>query len=317
MADQVTPPATAAAGDAPKAPTRPVLDSSKSLSSQAATIMKLAETKAAKEESKEEPKDNDKPTDEPKDSDGPQLPAIEDPEDQPEQKPIELGTVEKYILDRLPTLRTRIKDGDSVKIVEFRDVSELPASFELADDAARAQFTVDVAAQVARAKDALTEYRQAELNNKVREFEAQEAREVAADLARLQRSGIIPKFQFKEDDEQFNSDPAVQLANKIYSLFRDTNDAYRKAGKTYRITFEDAADKYFARESRTKANDSQVAKDQPKEEKPKLTPAQKERQEIAKQTGAPAGGEPKPMRPVARAGMRFDDINRLVRMGRI
>lgn len=320
MADQVV---DAPAQDTPKAAPKPALDSSKPLSSQVGTLLKLSEQKANNEagdkqptikepaEGKDEPESTPAPAD-------PEEPAIDDEPDEPEQpKAVELGTVEKFILDRLPTLTARIKDGDTVKTVRFKDVSELPANFELADDAARAQFTVDVAAQVGRAKEALADYRRQELQQKVTAFEAQEAKEVAADLERLQKRGILPKFKYKEDDERFNDDDAVKLANKVYKLFKDTNNAYIKSGKTYRITYADAADKYFARESRRAANDSQKGKEQPKEVKRELTPAQKERQQIAKQTGAPSGGEPTPMKPRVRAGMRMDDINRLVRMGRI
>jgi hypothetical protein len=307
----------------PKAPAKPLIDSTRSLSSQAATLTKILEQKgqeADKDEQKPVQKQEDKVPDAPKEGEQPKDDThIEPPEeDEPEPvKPVELPAVAKFILDRLPNLTTRIKDGDKIKTVQFKDITELPEGFELADDATRAQFSADIAAQVGRAKDALNEYKQVELQNNVRKFEEQEAKEVAADLARLQRSGVLPKFQYKEDDDRFNSDDAVKLANKIYKLFKDTNNEYMKSGKTYRITYADAADKYFAREARTKANESQKAADQPKEEKRQLTPAQKERQEIAKQTGAPSGGEPKPMRPSVRSGMTMNDINRLARMGRI
>lgn len=317
MAEEVTTPKTPP--EQPKAPDKPALDASRPLSSQVNTILKLAGDKPKEEpaDKKEDKKDDTPPEEKPKEAAQPPA-ADEYEEDEPEQpEPVKLGPVEKFVLDKLPTLTARIKDGDSVKVVRFKDISELPAGFELADDAARAAFTADVAAQVGRAKDAIAEYQRIDLNNKVRAFEEQEAKEVAADLARLQRQGVIPKFQYKEDDPHFNDDEAVKLANKIYALFRDTNDAYRQAGKTYRITYEDAADKYFAREARTKANDSQKAVEQPKEEKRELTPAQKERQQIAKRTGAPSGGDPKAQRPVVRSGMRLSDINRLVSLGRI
>ena len=78
------------------------------------------------------------------------------------------------------------------------------------------------------------------------------------------------------------------------------------------------ADKYFAAQGRSTANASQVAKDQPTPPKPKeKTPAQKEREEVARQTGGDQGGEPSNAKPRASHGMRMDDINRLVRAGRI
>lgn len=291
----------------------------KSLSSQTAALTKILEDKP-----KEEPKIDEsvkKPESKPEEPDEPETVPLPLPEeDEPAPKPIELGEVGKYILDRLPTLTTRIKDGEGVKTISFKDVSELPAGFELADDAARTQFTVDVAAQVGRAKDALTEFKQAELNENIRQFEVQQARDVAADVAWLQRNKQIEPFKYKEDDERFNDDPAVKVANEIYKIFEQTNAEYAKkyagTNRTFRISYRDAADKYFAQQART-ANDSQKAADQPKEVKKEKTPAQKEREEVAKQTGAPSGGEPSGNKPTVRSGMRMDDINRLVRMGKI
>jgi len=295
------------------------LDSSKSLSSQANKLTELLKAEPAK---KDEPKNEElpatKPGEEPKPKEEPKVPPPADDEDEEVvPAPVNLGPVGKFILDKLPMLQTRIKDGEGVKVVQFKDVSELPAGFELVSDADRAQFTVDVTAQVGRAKDALGEYRQAEQNEKMRKYNEQEAKDVAADLKRLQKRGVIGAFEKTEDDPDFNSDPNVKVANAIYKLFKDTNTAYMQANKTYRITYEDAADKYFAQQARTAANDSQKAKDQPKEVKKEKTPAQKEREQVAKQTGAPSGGEPSGNKPKVKAGMRMSDINKLFNAGRI
>jgi hypothetical protein len=313
------------AEEAAKAP----IKMNQSLSSQAAQLTKLLQADKPAKETQPSKKDETAP-ETPKDAEA-SATKIDEPEKTPEErfieppaeelapapKPVELPEISKYVLDKLPTLQTRIKDGEQIKVVRFKDISELPAGFESASDADRAALTADIAAQVGRAKDAIAQYNQTKLNNQLAEWQAQEDKEVRADLARLQRRGIIPKFKYSDDDDRFNDDPAVQLSNKIYNLFKETNDAYRKANKTYRITYEDAADKYFARESRTKADDTQKAKEQPKSEKKKLTPAQKERQEIAKQQGAPNGSDADKTttKPKVRSGMQMGDINKMVRMG--
>lgn len=309
---------------APKAEEKPAVKSpirmGQSLSSQTAALTRLLKTDTP--EAKPEP---NKPTEDPaKPKEDEAKPAVAIPnyeDDDPEAKPVQLGEVGKYILDRLPILSTRIKDGEGYKTISFRDVSELPAGFELADDSARAQFTVDVTAQVGRAKDALSEYKQTEMNENVRKFEVQESKDVASDIAYLQKAKILAPFKYDEDDPQFNDDPAVKEANAIYDLYKKTNEAYMRkyagSNRTFRISYRDAADKYFASQARTAANDSQKATEQPKEVKKSKTPAQKEREEVAKQTGAPSGGEPTDNKPRVRSGMRMDDINRLVRMGKI
>lgn len=295
-----------------------------SLSSQSAILAKLLEDRGPEEGKKskadmkiDEPKKEEKPEEKPPE---PQ-PQVEPEPEQPPAPAVELGPIEKYVIDRLPSLSVVVKDGEGFKTLKFKDTSELPADFEIANDAARAQFTADISAQTARARDAINEYKQTELNNNVKAYEAQEAKDIASDLASLQKQGVIDKFQYTEDDPKFNDDPAVKTANEIYDLFKKTNTAYMQAGKTYRITYADAADKYFANQSRAEkakvANDSQKAKDQPKEEKKEKTATQKEREAVASKQGAPAGGEAKAEKPKVRAGMQLHDINRLVAQGRI
>lgn len=318
MAEEAT-----AVVEQPKPTAKPPIQMGRSLSSQSAALTKLLQTepKEKPDEIKPDEKKEEKPVDDVK----PTAPVLPDEDETPEVKPVELGPINKYILDRLPRLQTRIKDGEGTKVVSFKDVSELPAGFELADDATRAQFTVDVTAQVGRAKDAVNEYKNAELNENVRKFEEQESKDVASDVAYLQKAGILEKFKYDEDDPNFNSDEAVKTANAIYDLYKKTNEAYMRkyagSNRTFRISYRDAADKYFAAQGRATAtaaaDESQKAKEQPKEVKKEKTPAQKEREEVAKQTGAPAGGEPSSNKPKVRPGMRMDDINRLVRMGKI
>ena len=296
------------------------------LSQQAGALTRLLQSDAPikpekpVETPKEEPKGEEPVT--------PDAPVVPSPSEEPDprgvEQIVELPPVGKYILDKLPQLSVRIKDGETVKIVNFKDVSELPAGFELADDSARAQFTVDVANQVARAKDALNEYKQTELNNNIAKFQTQEAKDVARDLASLQKAGIIPAFTKKETDPDFNDDEGVKIANAIYDIFKKRNNEYARtyanSPSTYRMSYRDAANEYFANEARAArkaADDSQKAKDQPKEVKKVKTPAQKEREQVAKQQGAPAGGEPTDNKPKVRSGMTMADINKLVNLGRI
>jgi hypothetical protein len=303
-------------------PAEPKIVMGKTLSEQSAQLTKLLQDRPDKK-AEEKPLETPAPVEQPKEEPKTPAPATNEPETQPERPAVELPSLNKYILDKLPTLQTRIKDGEQVKVVQFKDVTDLPAGFELASDADRAQFTVDVSAQVGRAKDAAAEYRQAENNENLRKWEVEEAKDVAGGLKRLQQRGILDEFQYEESDARFNDDPAVKTANEIYSLMKQTNKAHMEAGRTYRIGLEDAADKYFASKAReekaSEADESQKAKEQPKEEKPKkeLTDAQKERQEIARQSKAPSGGEAKAERPIARSGMTMNDIRRLAAMGKI
>lgn len=310
-----------------EAPKASPIKMGQSLSSQSAMLTKLLQ-EAPEDEGKpkndtkiEEPKkEEDKPAEQPKPEETPP-PAPQPEPEQPAAPAVELGPIEKFVLDKLPTLSVVVKDGESFKTLKFKDTSDLPADFEIANDAARAQFTADISAQTSRARDAINEYKQTELNNNVKAYEAQEAKDVASDLASLQKQGVIPKFELSEDDPKFNDDPAVKTANQIYDLFKQANQRYMQQGKTYRITYADAADKFFASQTRADAakaaDESQKGKDQPKEIKKEKTPAQKEREQIASKQGAPSGGDAKAEKPRVRAGMTMGDINQLIARGRI
>lgn len=308
MAEEVT---TVEEKQAPRIKLNPQLPLSSQLS-KLNTLLTPKEEPKAEEPAKEELAKEAEPAQEPAAPETP--PPASEPEDEPEPaKPVDLGPAGKYVYDRLPTLTVRIKDGEGTKIVSYKDTNELPTGFELADGAEIAKFTSDVAAQTGRARDLITEHKQAELNENVRKFEAKEATEVSADLAKLVKAGLIPKF----DENDPADHEGVKLANEIYKIFKDTNNAHAQKGDMYRITYEDAADKYFARASRVKPDDSQKGKEQPKTVKKEKTQAQKEREEVAKQTGAPAGGEPTSKKPGYKPGMTMNDINRLVRMGKL
>lgn len=326
MADAPTQPVEGVTPPAPVA--KPIIDIKQSASSQADKLIEIYKSKGEEPkpdeptEPKEEPKKEEPKPEEPKEVPTPPTPVELEPDDEPLAKPVDLGPLEKFVSSKLPTLTTVILDADNnPKTVQFKDPAEL-GNFTLANDSVRGQFTIDVAAQVARTKDAIAEYNNAQMQQNIRNFEVTEAQDIASDLARLQKAGMIPEFKYDIDDPNFRTDPAVKIADEIEALYRQTNAAYARkyAGtpRTFRISYADAADKYFAAQGRTSANESQVAKDQPTEPKPKeKTPAQKEREEVARQTGSDQGGEPSNAKPRATHGMRMDDINRLVRAGRI
>jgi hypothetical protein len=325
MADPVAPTAEQLEEVVKEAP-KLALNSRIPLQQQAGKIAKFMESTADKEEEKpkeDEKKPDEKPVEDTAKEETEQVVTEEEDEEvPPEQKSVELEPVAQYILKHLPTLTVRVKDGEGTKVLQYKDTSDLPADFEIATDADRAKFTSDVAMQTQRARDALNDYKQEELKKNIQQFEAQQAQDVADDVAYLQKRGILPEFQYKEDDPKFNSDPAVKLANEIYDLFEKINKQYAQkyanTGRTYRISYRDAADKYFARQSRTKVNEDQKAAEQPAKPESKKTPkATEERQQVARQQGAPQGGEASGNKFRPKKGMKLSDINRLVSQGKI
>jgi competence protein ComGC len=247
-----------------------------------------------------------------------ELPVEDDEDEEPIVTAPELGTWQEYVLKNLPNITARIVDAEGkTKTLQVKSDAELPAGFSFVDDAARSQFSRDIAGQEVRAQKLLDEYNQKQVQEQVRQFEVQEAKDVASDLKWLQSNGYIKKFQYAEDDPKFNSDPAVKEANAIYDLYKKTNNEYMRkymnTNRTFRISYRDAADKYFAQQAR-QSKDKPADKPVPKIEK---TPTEKARDDIARKQGAPQGGDAGAAKPAAFKGMTFDDINRLARMGKI
>lgn len=277
----------------PKVEAKPVVDPTKPLSRQ---IDKMLESVPEKKEETPEPE-------EPKEDE-----AVEEPEDdlpEPDEKEVvDLPPVAKYILENLPSIQVlgHTANGKD-KVFNVKRAEELPDTFEFASRRDEILFNSAIASQELNARELLTKYQQQEQQNKYQEYLNKEALEVQQDIDELQKEGLLEKFKYKSDDPKFNEDPAVKEANAIYDLFKKTNDAYIKAGKTYRVSYRDAADKYYAAQARAK--------------KPEATPAQKERTEVASKVSAPQGADPSKQRLRMPPGSRMKDIMKLYNQGRI
>lgn len=312
---EVTAPAEA---EKPVAPSTPKIDPTKPLSSQVGALNKIADSIPEKKEnvSTEEVSEEKQEQEKTEEQEETTHLVEDDDDDEPEKPTPELGTWQKYVFDNLPSITARILDKNGKeKTVQVKTDAELPAGFSFADDAARSQFSRDIASQEVKAQKLLDDFRKKELDKQLKEFEQQESIDVSNAVTRLQKQGILGKF----DDSTPNTDPAVKQANEIYDLYKKVNAEYaEKYGGTnrmFRISYEDAAYRYFA----MKARESKSAPPKPdKKEEPKKTPIQKEREEVASHSGGGQGADAETGGKLrARPGMTMNDINRLFRQGRI
>ena len=257
---------------------------------------------------KEEDKEPPAPTPEP------ETPAAEEEPDEPITEPVVLPPREKYILDGRPEITTIGHIGDQKdKIIKVKvGVKELPTGFEFADKTTELQFMQDVAAQELTARQLETQYNQQVQKNAYDKALNEQALDVAKEITQLQDAGLLGKFQYSENDPKFNDDPAVVEANAIYKVFEDTNNKYIREGRSYRITYTDAADKYLAAKSRQEA---QKPKEEPK--KTPETPPTPERTKVAEKVSAPGGSTPGNPVKGAWPGMSSADIVRMVNRGQI
>lgn len=294
-------------------PKRPVLDSTKPLRQQ---VDKMLEAVPAKEEpegdksTEEKPKEGDEPKEEKSEEKEPKAPEpkAEDIEEEIEPvKPVDLPPWQKYIVDNLPEIQTVGHTGENGKdkVFTIKRLEDLPEDFEFASRRAEIAFSAALASQEVNARDLLNRYNNEQQQQQLQQFQNQEALDIQADINALQKEGVIDKFKYTEDAPEFNDDPAVKLANDIYDLYKKTNDSYIKDGRTYRITYQDAAYKYLGMR----------AKQAPaKEEKPDNST---ERKQVADKISAPSSAAPGDHKRGMPAGSTMQDVLKLYKMGRI
>lgn len=289
-----------------KQPAKPVLDSSKPLRGQVDKIMAQMPKEDDADPGKEEPKKTEEPAKEEPKEEEPAAPSTED-EDEPEPAEIkELPQWQQYILDNLPDIQTvGHVEGKKDKVYTVKRLEDLPDDFEFGSRRAEIAFGAALASQEVNARELLVKYNNEQQQQQYQKFQNQEALDIQSDISKLQKQGVIDKFKYGEDSPEFNTDPAVVEANKIYDLYKKTNESYIREGRTYRITFEDAAYKYMGMNAK---------------QAPKATPAPRnnnERKEIADKISAPQGSSPSGAKRGMPVGSSMQDVLKLYKLGRI
>ncbi len=242
-------------------------------------------------------------------------------EDIPEETKLEpLPEWQKYIIDNLPNIQVIGHQGEEGKdkVFNVKRLEELPDDFEFSTKRAELAFNAALAAQEVNARDLLAKYRGEEQQRANKDFEALEAVDIQNDVKSLQKAGVLAKFKYPVNDPRFNNDPAVEESNKIYDFYKKINDEYftkyNGSGRMYRVSYEDAAYRYYALHPKevTPEVKEAIKKEEKKQEK---TPEQTQREKVAAQVGAPSGApsdsKPRPLR----AGTSLQSIYQAYKRG--
>lgn len=174
--------------------------------------LKVAENK------KEEPKKDDKPQ-----------PWEERPDEIDEKLWNKSTPEEKFIYNSLDYITVKGKDGEELSI---KLPTQLPDDFEFANKKAEAQFYSAMSAQSSKAEKLMNKITSDREQTTKAEQEKAELDAIIADVDRLQDDGIVPKIKAKPGTEEFNTDPSVQLVNKIL----DFRDEYNRKHKGENIS---------------------------------------------------------------------------------
>ena len=170
------------------------------------------------EDKKEETKKDDKPQ-----------PWEERPDEIDEKLWSKSSPEEKFIYNSLDYITVKGKDGEELSI---KLPTQLPDDFEFANKKAEAQFYSAMSAQSSKAEKLMNKITSDREQTTKAEKEKAELDAIIADVDRLQDDGIVPKIKAKPGTEEFNTDPSVQLVNKIL----DFRDEYNRKHKGENIS---------------------------------------------------------------------------------
>lgn len=239
-------------------------------------------------------------------------------EDIPEETKLEpLPEWQKYIVDNLPTIQVMGHQGEDGKdkVYNVKRLEELPDDFEFASKRAELAFNAALSAQELNARELLQQYKNEEAQRSQRDFEALEALDIQSDVTNLQKQGLLPKFKYAVNDPRFDTDPAVQESNKIYEFYKKINNdyfnKYQNSGRMYRVSYEDAAYRYYA--LHPKEVTPEIKKAVEKQET--KTANQEQREKVASKIGAPQGASADGKRRALPHGTSINNVYQMYKRG--
>ncbi len=312
VATEVIPPVEEVKVEVKAEPKAPKIDSSKSMNQQADNFLKQIP------EVKEEPKKDDtKPESAGVDVakvDGDGGKPAEKSEEAPEEPKLEaLPEWQKYVLERLPQIQVLGHAGENGKdkVYSVKSYTELPSDFEFSSRRDELAFNAALASQEYKANELVKEYQQEEQKRQNQEWASKDAVDVEGDIKRLQKEGLLPKFQYESNDPKFDTDPAVKEANEIYDLRQKINAQYYQQKRNYYISYEDAAHRYYS----AKGREAKV--DKPVDKAPEKPVVKSEREKVAERITPTQGADPGKTAKRMPPGSNMRDVLKLYNAGKI
>lgn len=134
------------------------------------------------------------------------------PEEIDEKVWAQLPVQNKIIYNALPYIQAEGKDGETYPV---KTPDQLPDDFEFASKKAEAKFYNDLQAQEMKAEK-MSEALNARAERQAQEIASRrEAVKVITEIEKLQKDGSLPTPTAKQGTREFDTDPAVELINKV------------------------------------------------------------------------------------------------------
>lgn len=191
--------------------------------------------------------------------------SLEDVETPPEvtNPTEELG---KYILDNLKPITVTGETGGRRVTLNVKLADQLPDDFQFESAVAAAKFNQSTAAQAISAKDLADKYLANQQNIQTQQYQAQERRDIAADIAKLQRAGELQTFTPGVSVEE---DKRAETAREVLKFYEAENakrlaEANGNQRLYHNLSYEDAY--YLWKARNNKVSPAQKAEDQERKE---------------------------------------------------
>ena len=148
----------------------------------------------------------------------------------------------KYILDGLQPIQiTGVSNGKNVNM-SIRVADELPDDFQFNSVKDEARFNQAIAAQAITARNLADKYLADQQQVENQRYTAQERRDIAADIAKLQRAGELQTFT---PGVNVDEDPRAETARQVMRFYEDENRRRLETANTgqrlyHPLSYEDA-----------------------------------------------------------------------------
>ncbi len=184
----------------------------------------------------------------------PTLPSGEAPRTPQEQ-------LAAYVYDNLNSINVSGLVNGKPKTISVKVAEELPDDFQFGSIKDQSIFLEAVSGNAVRAQSLAQQFLNNQQQNETQRFTNQERRDIASDIAKLQREGEIPTFT---PGVNVDDDPRAETAREVLKFLETENARRLQAANNNerlfnRLSFEDA---YYIWKSRNnKTGESQKAED--------------------------------------------------------
>lgn len=200
--------------------------------------------------------------------------VLEEEEEEAQQPPLPDGTkpqtpqeeLASYIYEGLQPITVRGTSGGKTVSLSVKVAEELPDDFQFNSVKDQASFNQSIAAQAISARNLADSYLNAKQQQESLDYTAKERRDIATDIAKLQREGLIPTFT---PGMSVDEDPRAEVAREVLKFYEAEKAKRLEAANNnqrlyYPPSFEDAYYLWKARSNQT--GEKQKAEDKERKE---------------------------------------------------